>query len=264
MPGRIHVEAAGTEALAGAGDLLSLRFSALPTAPDQATSSLRFESFSYPGTAAIDTTNGSLGIMAPNLVAYPADLLFDSLTPGEPQQLAFVLRNYGQTWLRVDSVVGQTGRFTTDFDSARQIESRHWYPVRVNFTAVDSFFYTDTLTIYSNHPGGLIRVVARTDGVSAVAPGPAGALPVTLYLASNYPNPFNATTVFRFGLPVATRGSLRLYDVLGQEVAVLADGLLSAGEHRLAWDGSEFAAGVYFAVLSGDNFRVVQKAVLLK
>jgi len=264
-PGRIHVAATGDVALDGAGNFLALRFRALPTAVDHSLSPLRFESFTYPGTALIDTTNGSLRVLAPDLVAYPADLVFDSLTPGQPMQLPFVMRNYGQTWLRVDSVVCQTSRFTTDFDSVRLVESRHWIPVRVNFTPPDSGLYSDTLTIYSNNPLGVVRVVARTLGLgSAVELGQAGALPVELYLSPNYPNPFNATTVFRFGLPTATRGSLRLYDILGREVATLADGVLSAGEHRLVWDGSHCAAGVYLAVLSGDNFRVVQKAVLLK
>ncbi len=130
-PGRIQVVVTGTTALSGAGNFLALRFRALPTAHDRALSPLRFENFvAYPpGTALIDTTNGSLRVLAPDLMAYPADLVFDSLTPGQPEQMPFVLRNYGQTWLRVDSVVSSDRPFHHGFrfvahDRVASLDSR--------------------------------------------------------------------------------------------------------------------------------------------
>jgi hypothetical protein len=68
-----------------------------------------------------------------------------------------------------------------------------------------------------------------------------------------YPNPFNPTTTFRIVLPNATHISLRVYNVLGQEVAKLVNGEMEAGEHSIPFGGSHYASGVhlYRLVLNG-------------
>ncbi|MCB9367165.1 MAG: T9SS type A sorting domain-containing protein [Calditrichaeota bacterium] len=79
-----------------------------------------------------------------------------------------------------------------------------------------------------------------------------------------YPNPFNATTTISFELPRNGVASLRVYDVLGKEVATLFDGQLPAGDHQFSWDASSFATGIYFVRLASPAGNTTQKLVLLK
>ena len=68
----------------------------------------------------------------------------------------------------------------------------------------------------------------------------------TTQLAPNYPNPFRKQTLIAFEVPTTQRTTLTVYDVLGREVAVLVDGLMPAGTHRVRFDGETLAPGVYF------------------
>jgi hypothetical protein len=78
------------------------------------------------------------------------------------------------------------------------------------------------------------------------------------------PNPFNATTVASFKLQVASHVSLKVYDTAGRLVAILVDGWRDAGEHRVTFDGSKPASGVYLARLEAGEVTQMQKLVLLK
>jgi hypothetical protein len=91
-----------------------------------------------------------------------------------------------------------------------------------------------------------------TGTVSSVQPG---ATPLAFSLAQNYPNPFNPTTTIQFTIPVGTYGpaspaggrtSLRVYDILGREVATLVNEVKQPGTHKVQFDGSNLASGVYF------------------
>ncbi len=74
----------------------------------------------------------------------------------------------------------------------------------------------------------------------------AALLPGTLSLEQNYPNPFNPETMISYRLSAAARVSLRVFDLLGREVAVLADGVLPAGTHTVAWNAAGHPSGIYF------------------
>jgi hypothetical protein len=83
-------------------------------------------------------------------------------------------------------------------------------------------------------------------------------------LEQNYPNPFNAQTEIRFSLATAGRVSVRLYDVLGRQVATLLEGPLDAGGHRLRLDGAALPSGVYFVELRQGANAQSRKLLLLK
>lgn len=90
------------------------------------------------------------------------------------------------------------------------------------------------------------------------------AIPVRFSLAQNYPNPFNASTTIEFSLPDAADISLRLFNLAGQEVAVLASGVHSAGSHSVNLNAKELSTGIYFYRLESLNKSTQQKMVLLK
>ena len=87
---------------------------------------------------------------------------------------------------------------------------------------------------------------------------------VSFNLFQNYPNPFNPSTVIRFHLIKSCNVSLRIYDVLGREVAVLVSGRLSAGDHEIVFDGSNMPSGVYFYKLDAEDVSISRKMTLLK
>jgi len=93
---------------------------------------------------------------------------------------------------------------------------------------------------------------------------PEPVIPAAIYLANNYPNPFNPTTAISFGLPEESRVSMRLYDITGREVLKLAEGRFSAGEHSLYLDASELSSGSYFYSLETGSFKEVKRMLLLK
>jgi hypothetical protein len=89
-------------------------------------------------------------------------------------------------------------------------------------------------------------------------------LPAIFVVSQNYPNPFNPTTVVSYQLPVGGRVRLVVYDPLGREVATLADGWQSSGEHSVSFDGSGLASGVYLYRLTAGDRTTTRKMILAK
>jgi len=89
-------------------------------------------------------------------------------------------------------------------------------------------------------------------------------LPTDYSLSQNYPNPFNPVTTIQFALPVPGHVVLRIYDVLGREVATLIDEELPAGRHSVPWDASNKANGVYFAHMLSGYFAETRRMLLIK
>jgi hypothetical protein len=79
-----------------------------------------------------------------------------------------------------------------------------------------------------------------------------------------YPNPFNATVIIEFVLSQSEMVTLSVYNLRGQRVAVLADGSMSAGEHRITWDASEHPSGIFFCMLMAEKYCVKGKMILIK
>jgi hypothetical protein len=83
-------------------------------------------------------------------------------------------------------------------------------------------------------------------------------------LHSNFPNPFNPVTDIRYDLPEDMHVTLKVYDVLGKEVANLVDEVQSAGYKSAMFDGSGFPSGVYFYRLTAGTFVEMKKMIFAK
>jgi hypothetical protein len=83
-------------------------------------------------------------------------------------------------------------------------------------------------------------------------------------LAQNYPNPFNPVTKIRFFLPDAGNVSVRVYDILGEEVALLLDKELQPGLHECEFNASGIPSGVYFYRITSGNFNEIKKMQVMK
>lgn len=113
---------------------------------------------------------------------------------------------------------------------------------------------------YSIHLGFLHQSGRLITDVTPMTTG----LPLAYQLWQNYPNPFNPMTVIKFALPKTVVVSIKVYDLRGQEVAVLVDGLYQAGVYKVVFDGRKLASGVYFYRMQAEDFDIVHKAMLVK
>ena len=89
-------------------------------------------------------------------------------------------------------------------------------------------------------------------------------LPRTFELGQNYPNPFNPSTVISYQLPVASEVSLKVYDMLGREVATLVSGRQEAGRYSVSFNAASLSSGVYFYRLQAGAFVETKKMMLVK
>jgi hypothetical protein len=89
-------------------------------------------------------------------------------------------------------------------------------------------------------------------------------IPMKYELGQNYPNPFNPTTVIQYQLPNADYVSLKLYNLLGEEVKTLVNEVQEAGYKLVQIDATGLSSGVYFYRLTAGSFVETRKLVLLR
>ncbi len=100
--------------------------------------------------------------------------------------------------------------------------------------------------------------------VTSVGEQHGGEGPLQFALSQNYPNPFNPTTTISYRLSTIARVSLKVYDVLGREVAKLVDRFQQPGDYSVAWDGGRHASGVYIYRLTAGQYSAAKRLLLLK
>ncbi len=103
-------------------------------------------------------------------------------------------------------------------------------------------------------------VAAASTGIEQVSES----VPSSFRLSQNYPNPFNPTTTITFKIPNTGNVTLKVYDTLGNEVAMLVQGTRSAGEHSVRFDASSLSNGVYFYRLDAGQYTATKKFILVK
>jgi uncharacterized delta-60 repeat protein len=121
----------------------------------------------------------------------------------------------------------------------------------------------------ADHPKQLKLVVGKRDFIDEKLIG-VQAIPTTYELSQNFPNPFNPATTIRYGLPSAERVTLKIYNLLGAEVATLVDNEQKpAGYHAAVWDGRDgargrVASGIYLIRMRAGNFVRTRKMLLIE
>ncbi len=116
-----------------------------------------------------------------------------------------------------------------------------------------------TIPLNQANTSELIEYV--TTGISEY---PINSTPQKYSLSQNYPNPFNPSTVIRYQLPVNSSVTLKVYDVIGREVAIVVNEVKEAGSHTVQFNGSSLSSGVYFYTLKAGSFTTTKKLLLMK
>jgi hypothetical protein len=118
-------------------------------------------------------------------------------------------------------------------------------------------------TIYAGTSDGKLYKKV-TSGVTAYDDETEIDVPKEYALEQNYPNPFNPTTQIQFAIPVAGNYQLKVYNIIGQEVATLVNGEVAVGFHSVTFDATKLASGIYIYRLSGNSVNITRKMILMK
>jgi hypothetical protein len=173
---------------------------------------------------------------------------------------AFNLTNAWQTFTRTFTASGFAGTVT-------DARLRFWL---APYDANGDIYFIDGVKLE------LLPVAGAEEYTLAGAPGleTPESMPTAFSLEANYPNPFNPSTTIAFGVPEDAAVRLSVYNMLGQEVAVLAEGNHTAGRYSVVWEakdnaGRQLSSGVYFyrmnaTGVSGKTYNAMQKMVLMK
>jgi hypothetical protein len=189
------------------------------------------------------------------------DTLEFATTVGTIQQLTTVVRNSGTNSVTLTNIPSSSPFFASCCPVPVLLPPGDTLALTVTFAPTDTGTTTRTLRI-QNDRGQLLEVVAiGTAQTSAADPTPL--LPQAFSL-SVYPNPGNAEFRISYTLPRATDVELRIFDVNGREIAMLANEMKSAGEHVQTWNAGDVASGIYFVTLKSDAATRTEKIVLVK
>jgi len=163
----------------------------------------------------------------------------------------------GTTWQTVTSYNGtlatwtqQTFDITSYANSSSQLRIR--FRLQTDASVVADGWYVDDIKItnYCLTPVGIS--------------GNESGLPNRFALQQNYPNPFNPATVIKYQLPKQEYVSIKVFDILGKEVASLVNENKAAGYYEVEFDGSNFASGLYFYRIEAGDFKDTKKMMLVK
>jgi hypothetical protein len=232
------------------------------TVPATATSTARLRvSDAADGDPAV-VSAGVFTIAVSGFTVNTDTLRFGEVPAGQAARETLLIGNPGTGTLVIFSAALSTGSFQTG-KSSFSIPAGSSDTLTVQFAPAAPGLFRDTLVFTTNAPGSPARVALQGTGGPVLAAGE-DAAPAAFFLAQNYPNPFNPSTEITFGTAAAGPVRLTVYDMLGREVATLAEGVLPAGVHRRTFGAEGLAAGIYLYRLQAGTFVRQEKMMLLK
>jgi len=148
------------------------------------------------------------------------------------------------------------------------------YLANSDTSIIDEVSYAEQTTDLSTgrFPNGIGSFVQMTptfstaneNGITGVEDDLSSETPNSFNLAQNYPNPFNPNTQIVVSIPDSGMYTLRVYNILGQEVVILLNDQINAGVHTFNFDASRLTSGIYFYKFAGNNFTQTKKMILLR
>ncbi len=201
------------------------------------------------------------------------------------QGTIYISKDGGQTW--IEKIVASSGTYISSIsfkDSLNGIAVGETGLILYTTDGGDTWneqfspTLTDLIDIeYSKNNFGVLIgkdgvILGTKKGIQIVGVDDkqANLLPNKFYLSQNYPNPFNPSTTIKFSIPVSLSGvegslvTIKIYNALGEEVAVLFDKEFSTGTYEVEWNATGFPSGVYFYQLQTNGFLATKKMLLLK
>jgi hypothetical protein len=177
----------------------------------------------------------------------------ESDTSNTLEQISYVTSSdHGLTWSE------QTLLSRDTYDAGYVTAASH-----VRSSGVD-VFWREGYRPFVDDPDSLSLVYGHIDLLPVAIEGPENSVPQEFSLNQNYPNPFNPSTTIEFQIPNTEFTTLKVYNLVGQEIAVLVSKELSAGTYKFSWNGAGLASGVYIYRLQAGEFVESRKMLLLR
>jgi len=181
---------------------------------------------------------------------------------GKYKDTTFIITNTGSDTLKITGISSSAQGITIRPTS---------FSILPNGFATDTIRFTPTIVgpvsgsiiIASNAPTSPDSVKITSSGVTATVGIVEEGIPSSFELNQNYPNPFNPSTTINYSLPKTANVSLRLFNTLGQEVALLVNDQRSPGYYHVQWNAN-VPSGIYFYRLQAGDFVETKKMILLK
>jgi len=136
----------------------------------------------------------------------------------------------------------------------------YWAPEWISAPSLGSPWENVTLFDFT---GELLNSISVFDSISSDISS-SGNIDYTYNLYQNYPNPFNASTIINFEVPKESFVTLKVYNLLGNEVATLINEEKTLGNYKVKFGGSDLPSGVYFYRMQSGNFTDIKKLILIK
>jgi len=200
------------------------------------------------GEGAYKTTNGGKTWIGMDWNKY------ESLT-----DVMFVNRNIG--YILRSPIIYKTTDGGENWNITNQMMDSHLYKI----------FFTEEFHGWAYGTGGILLKYSEYTDEDTNGTNNAGidTLPRNFNLFQNYPNPFNNFTTLKFNIPEEGKAIIKIYNILGEEVAILRNCLFSRGMHKIKWDGKDdlnraVASGVYFMTLEYGGISRVRKIAVIK
>ncbi len=126
------------------------------------------------------------------------------------------------------------------------------------------FFINPEVGWRVGYSGAILKTTSGGNLTPVIRPAVNSGIPERVHLYQNYPNPFNASTNIEFRIPNAEFTTLKIYNLIGQEIAVLLSENLKAGSYQCSWNAAGLASGVYLYKLKAGEYMEVRKMILMK
>ena len=196
---------------------------------------------------------------------------FGAVLKDSLKQLTVTLKDTSISRLSIDSILTKTKYFTATLTGTNKILTKKDSAiVLVEFKPDTIKQFVDTLYIFNSSPVNPFKIALSANGIISGINADAGLIPDHYSLSQNFPNPFNPSTVIRYALPFDSKVLIKIYNVLGQDVKLLKDEIISAGNYEVQFNSSSLSSGVYFYRLSAESvdgkqkYSSIKKMILLK
>jgi hypothetical protein len=170
---------------------------------------------------------------------------------------------YTLTWPTLHEIPANWRLILTDLETGTEVDLRTQPYYTFEVASATAERRSDQLgTLHPAQRTTSARFQISVSNVTTTGESP-GAAPAAFALDEVYPNPFAAEATVRYSVARATDVRLTVYDLLGREVARLAEGPHEAGHHTAMLNGSNLASGVYFVRMNADGYAETKKVVIL-
>ncbi len=212
------------------------------------------------------TTTLNVAMRSPNAVVSVSSIQHEGVA-GQVTTSTFTIQNTGSCVLAYSMTDNQP--WLSEAPAQGNVQAGQTSEITVTFDATNLSIgdYNGQITITHSATGSPVAIPVDLHIPNAA--DDQASLPTEFALLGNYPNPFNAVTEIRYDLPQAAFVTITLYNVLGQDVRALKNGMMEAGHHVAVWDGRDdrglnLTSGLYLMRLDAAGHSFVGKVMLLK